>query len=60
VRLIEYNPKGNFDYIDRANSLTAVIMKLATEIIAKVEASGGSAHFDERTDVLTMNGKLTN
>ncbi len=58
-KLIKYRPKGNFKYIDGAKSLTAVIRKLATDIIAKVEETGGSAHFDGTTDVLTVNGKLT-
>ena len=33
-------------------------MKLATEIIAKVEGAGGYADFDKTTDVLTINGRL--
>jgi hypothetical protein len=58
-RLIQYHPKGNFNYIDDGTSLTATIRKLANDIIAKVEAVGGSAKFDDVTDVLTINSKIT-
>jgi DNA invertase Pin-like site-specific DNA recombinase len=57
-RLIGYNPEGNFNYIDGAHSLAAVLRNVATDIIDRVEAAGGSAHFDETTDVLTLNGKV--
>jgi DNA invertase Pin-like site-specific DNA recombinase len=58
-KLIQYHPKGNFNYIDSGNSLTATIRKLAAEIIAKVECAGGFANFDDEADILTINGKLT-
>jgi hypothetical protein len=56
--LIGHHPKGVFNYIGGGNSLTTTILKLATDIIAKVEGTAGSAAFNKATDVLTINGEL--
>jgi hypothetical protein len=56
--LIGYHPKGVFNYIGTGNSLTTMILKLATDIIAKVEGTAGYVDFNKATDVLTINGEL--
>jgi hypothetical protein len=53
--LIGHHPKGVFNYIGGGNSLTTTILKLATDIIAKVEGTAGYAAFNKATDVLTIN-----
>jgi DNA invertase Pin-like site-specific DNA recombinase len=55
---IEYYPKSKFDYIDNGNLLIEKVGRLADEVIAKVTASGGKAIFDQKTDILEINGKL--
>jgi hypothetical protein len=55
---IEYYPKSKFDYIDNGNLLIAKVVKLADDVIAMVEGTGGKASFDKTTDVLTINGRL--
>jgi hypothetical protein len=57
-RLIEYDPKAIFDCIEDGNSQGTTSLKLAADIIAKVEDAGGYADFDKTTDVLTINGRL--
>jgi hypothetical protein len=57
-KLIGYHQKGNFDYIDGEKKLTGELEKLAADIIAKVQAAGGSAAFDAATGVLTINNEL--
>jgi DNA invertase Pin-like site-specific DNA recombinase len=54
---IEYHPKGVFNYQDGENSLSLTISKLAFDLIGRVEAHGGTADFDKKTDVVTINAK---
>jgi DNA invertase Pin-like site-specific DNA recombinase len=56
---IEYYPKSKFDYIDNGNLLVEKVRMLAAELIAKETATGGEAIFDQTTDILRINGKLT-
>lgn len=58
-KLIGYQPKRNFKYIDTRLSVNATVTELVTEIVTRIESAGGNADFDRATDALTINNRLT-
>jgi len=54
-KLIGYEPKRKFDYLDTRRERAAMVAELASRIAGKIEASGGTAQFDENIGTLLIN-----
>jgi hypothetical protein len=49
-KLIGYDPKRDFEYIDARRSLIGTLTDLVSDIVIRIEGAGGTADFDRTTD----------
>jgi DNA invertase Pin-like site-specific DNA recombinase len=58
-KLIEHVPEASFRYMDARRSIDAKLAEVANRLIADIQSADRSAVFDEKTGVLTIDGRLT-
>jgi DNA invertase Pin-like site-specific DNA recombinase len=58
-KLIGHVPEASFRYIDARRLIVSAQTELANKLVGAIQAVGRSAVFDEKTGVLTIDGKVT-
>lgn len=58
-KLIGHVPEASFRYIDARRLIVSAQADIANKLVGDMQAVGRSAVFDEKTGVLTIEGKLT-
>jgi Recombinase len=57
-RLIGYDLKWDFDWVDRRSEFDAVLGAVAADLAARLQEAGSVAHFESGLDVLTVSDDL--
>lgn len=57
--LIGYAPARDYRYVETNKFLRSLYPNLVSEIVSKIEQTGGSVSCDPTTDLLTINGEFT-
>ena len=58
-KLIGHVPEASFRYIDARRLIVSAQTEIANKLVGDIRAVGRSAIFDEKTGVLTIDGKVT-
>jgi len=57
-RLVDFEPKWDFDWIDRRNEFSGLLRDTAADLTARLKKAGSVASFEPGIDILTVNNRF--